>query len=290
MTRNVLPSIVKKFTPWMYVHRYYARMHFMTWDDGLPYGTEDAMLLGKFCLKGLESWVHVTDRALITTKSNHALSLFQGLMTHKPQGMAIAGGLATNSVLPTDDFCNEKGWDRLAFYAQEIADITGVHEITFDNETSLDGFHNGEEKIDIAQLGQAMSHVRRLNMPVVFYFPRPLLGKSGFADRFSATCDLMRLMADMVPLASFMCNGEANPWYVSDPEARHEQAIMIDLLGLGRLSYRYFVSPASKAADTGWYTAPKRVMNAMKAAPRSKKTLWTGAEDWVRVAEEMAAL
>ena len=283
---RILPPTVRGFVPWMEMNNGDARMEKLF--DLLPHGAERGMLFKEFCRRGLVSWTPTTGYVLITTRCQQVPVLYDWLMEHKPAGMTIVGGLKTSSVLPSDDFCSESDWNAIAEAAKEIVERTGVNECTLNNEGSLQRFHNGEENIDPNRLRRAMAPLRESGIPFIFYFPRPFDNKPSAPNRHNATRDLMFQIAELVPLAEFMCNGEATPDYVHSPRARNAQTIMTATLGPERLVYRFLVAPVAQSVDKGWYS-PAKVLPAMEAVQYSERSLWTGARDWVKVAEEIAA-
>ncbi len=215
-------------------------------------------------LAGLQSWVEVTDQAVVTTLVTNCADLYPALMAQKPADINIIGGIKTASALPIGaqevegqvgaytwdwgnfdysayNYSDPAGWQAIADAAVCIRQNTGNNIVVLENEAALTPFYDGrlftdangdqiQVMMDYIQLRNSLQPLAATGIEFHFWLPQyyPEYGEGN--NIHADTTMFIQSILDVLPNAKFLTNYTARYYWRMDREGVWRDG-MVNLVG-----------------------------------------------------------
>lgn len=259
-TATVNIQVTKALLPWMECNDPYAPANIYTSSFCAFQIPSPNMSIYDVTLAGLQSWVEVTDQAVVTTLVTNCADLYPALMAQKPAGINIIGGIKTASALPIAaqevegqvgayswdwenfdysayNFSDPAGWQAIANAAVCIRQTTGNNIVVLENEAALTPFYDGrlftdangdqiQVMMDYIQLRNSLQPLAATGIEFHFWLPQyyPEYGEGN--DIHADTTMFIQSILDVLPNAKFLTSYTARYYWRMDREGVWRDGMM----------------------------------------------------------------
>lgn len=268
-------------------------------------GIAPGMTLMQLTLAGIEHWAKVSDSVIVSCISSTVQPVFSTLMSNKPAGLRIIGGLKPVHMPgcaaydpATYDFADGPSWQIVAQDVQRIVALTGTPIVVLENEPQLLAFHFQNQSIDFNKLRTSLIPLQQTGIETWWWLPQIYQSRPDNPDLHEETIAFVSAVAETLPNAKFITS--YNAWqegklnHYGEMTSRNE---MIQLVGINRMIELSYVTKTGTWSypdpeNGGTYEKPcfsvEQALQSAEIEPSQPMMIYPGGKDWLSVAQEFS--
>ena len=278
---TITVEVMKRFIPWLELNNNLGDI-------------EDSLI-------GINIWSQVTDTVIITT-SRATLEnrlLYPELVAGSPANVRIIGGIKTSDYIPGAvpavvdeyDFADRDAWTLIAQHARQIVEVTGTNIIVLENETAAHLYHAGQATIDYDKLKESLLPLADTGIEFWWYLPQVNYDTPGFPGRLLETTAFVTAIIDVLPGTKFNTLYASFRGWKGHGLIEPYRIAMMGLVGLENMNEMLYVTQDGYLGDRYYYNTAQATEQIREVLPTENVNIvYTGASNWVTVAEEFADL
>ena len=234
-------------------------------------------------LAGLGEWEEHCPSSIVMTTPNMMPHVLRPARACVKPNHCLRGGVLTYPCFEGRTMESGDGWAEVAQAAMAAAHWTGRDAVVLDNEVTWKQHIAGDQPLNLARVAAALKVIADTSLTVWWNLPRIMPGTDAFKGRLAATTKLVDVFSKAVPNSKFM--DAYGAWYGQADDQRDRQLMMADLIGGERMMPRVLASMGGTMSGRRCCTPED--LKARLSLDSRRQILWTGQDDWLKVAKAM---